>query len=588
MTRAGAAGARFRQRKLSTKHSLQILREDQVEKVEDDQQRNIPKVDTGVEKGEEIEHHLQAAISASQAAVVGGKVAQIFIPTPDTIQSNIQYDRFYPLKFSQPATYIRFSSTVEDCSGCQYCMSAADDAFLKTLNQKKPVSSQCSEDLFEEVMDFFEQTARLKQPFAAVDNPPVVTWEEMESSFDETLEEKGRSLAPEIYPHWKARRLKRGNKTLMPGLKLETGQETDDSDPYICFRRREVRQVRKTRGRDAQSTEKLRKLRKELEDARQLISTVKQREMTRRELLAVERTLFEQRAQVKETKRKLGIKGDDEDLINQKPQKKKTPEVTQRPSGPQLRMPTRPDGRPPEAELILLKDTLAEKENAIQREIDQKIAAHREWNKGYLDLTRMPLTPVPEQGAASSFRTALTDYLPTPPGSESSDASGRVEHTDAASPTRGREPERERERERDTVVLRYTSPTFDGSAQKQPSFRRRIGRGGRVMIDRRGMRLQSTDGVDPRLLDRFKFDQDDDDELPVYQVDPFQTMRMRYRASIIMNHREYGAHRAAAAAARQIPHDASNSAAQGALMRPGVGPDGAGAQRVSAEAAANG
>jgi hypothetical protein len=56
MTRASALaqGARFRQRKLSTKQQLQILREDQVEKIDDEAQRNIPKVDTGVEKAEEL------------------------------------------------------------------------------------------------------------------------------------------------------------------------------------------------------------------------------------------------------------------------------------------------------------------------------------------------------------------------------------------------------------------------------------------------------------------------------------------------------------------------------------------------------
>ena len=54
MTRPGGAGARFRQRKLSTKQSLQILREDQVEHVDHEQQRNVPKVETGVEKAEEI------------------------------------------------------------------------------------------------------------------------------------------------------------------------------------------------------------------------------------------------------------------------------------------------------------------------------------------------------------------------------------------------------------------------------------------------------------------------------------------------------------------------------------------------------
>lgn len=55
MTRSTATGsARFRQRKLSTRQTLQILREDQVDQVDDEAQRNVPKVDTGVEKGEEI------------------------------------------------------------------------------------------------------------------------------------------------------------------------------------------------------------------------------------------------------------------------------------------------------------------------------------------------------------------------------------------------------------------------------------------------------------------------------------------------------------------------------------------------------
>lgn len=55
MTRSAVAGsARFRQRKLTTKQALQILREDQIDAIDDDGQRNVPKVETGVEKGEEI------------------------------------------------------------------------------------------------------------------------------------------------------------------------------------------------------------------------------------------------------------------------------------------------------------------------------------------------------------------------------------------------------------------------------------------------------------------------------------------------------------------------------------------------------
>ena len=164
---------------------------------------------------------MQAAISASQAAAIGGKVAQIYIPTPETVQSSIQYDKLYPLTFSQPATYIRFSSTVEDCTGCPYNLTEEDDDCLKSINEKRNVSTQCSEDQFEEVMNFFEETSHTKQPYAAVDNPPVVTWEEMEGAFDETFDEETiRSFAKIIYEHWKSRRLKVGNKSLMPGLKV--------------------------------------------------------------------------------------------------------------------------------------------------------------------------------------------------------------------------------------------------------------------------------------------------------------------------------------------------------------------------------
>ena len=151
---------------------------------------------------------------------MGGKVAQIYIPTPDTIHSSIQYDRLYPPVFSQPATYIRFSTTVEDCSGCPYNMNEEDDVWLRSFNEKRDASTQCSEDQFEEVLNFFEETARTKQPFAAVDNPPVVTLEEMESCFDENFDDILRTFARDIYDHWKARRLKSGNHSLTPGLKV--------------------------------------------------------------------------------------------------------------------------------------------------------------------------------------------------------------------------------------------------------------------------------------------------------------------------------------------------------------------------------
>ena len=51
-----ASGARFRQRKLSTKHPLQVLREDEAQDAfgdENDPGRQVPRVETGVERSEE-------------------------------------------------------------------------------------------------------------------------------------------------------------------------------------------------------------------------------------------------------------------------------------------------------------------------------------------------------------------------------------------------------------------------------------------------------------------------------------------------------------------------------------------------------
>lgn len=206
------------------------------------------------------------------------------------------------------------------------------------MNKKKNASTQCSEDQFEEIMNCFEETAQAKQPYAAIDSPPVLSYDEIESSMDDYLDDHARAFTREIYEHWKTRRLEAGNRSLITGLKvsrlclhierltadtlkLETGADTDDADPYVCFRRREVRQIRKTRGRDAHSAEKLKKLRKELEESREIMAMIRQREITKREQLAVERQLFEQRANLRQVKLNLPgqYKGGDEDiLVNQK------------------------------------------------------------------------------------------------------------------------------------------------------------------------------------------------------------------------------------------------------------------------------
>ncbi|QKX60049.1 uncharacterized protein TRUGW13939_07191 [Talaromyces rugulosus] len=555
MTRYGGMG-RTRPKKLTSKASIPIVREDQIDYLDEDIHATLQQIETGVEKAEESEVHLQAAINAAAL----GKVSEANIPTPETILSNIQYDELYPPTFSQPATYIRFSSTVEDCCGCPYDLVEEDDVFLKIMNEKKDPEARCTENQFEEVMHFFEETAQTKQPFAAVDNPPVISFEEIEESFDAAVEEHIKIFAKEIYDHWKRRRIEAGNRPLQLALKFETGQETDDGDPYVCFRRREVRQIRKTRGRDAQSAEKLRRLRKELEEARQLVGFVRSREVARREMLKNERQIFQQRAQVKDMKRKLNIKDDDEDLINQKPKKKQAemPSV-QRPAAPQLRVSTRPGSNVAD-DLQLLEDVQADKENEILRDIKQNLQKHIKWNEGYVDLTTAPLSTSPKRTFEAAFRPAITTQLPTPPSSDSSEPNDST--VDALHPY---------------FRERFAEMYVEDNTNKMPSFRRRIGRGGRVMIDRRNLTTRVSPDVDPLKMDRFKYDDEDDDDV-IFERDKYDVQVMQHRVVMAAKARDLAAQvqaqaqaqAQAAQAARQLLGE--RNGAQGAAMGANSGP----------------
>jgi enhancer of polycomb-like protein len=99
-------------------------------------------------------------------------------------------------------------------------MTEEDDVFLKIMNEKRNVANRCTEDQFEEVMNFFEETARLKQPFAAVDNPPVLSFAEMQESMDATVEEIVKRFAKDIYDHWKSTRTNNENRPLLASLKV--------------------------------------------------------------------------------------------------------------------------------------------------------------------------------------------------------------------------------------------------------------------------------------------------------------------------------------------------------------------------------
>jgi enhancer of polycomb-like protein len=206
-------------------------------------------------------------------------------------------------------------------------------------------------------------------------------------------------------------------------------------------------------------------------------------------------------------------------MTNLKQPQKRKPDnsQSQRPYTGPLRFPGRPE-RPLEADLILLSDLMGRKEIALQQEIEEKTKQHRKWNASYVDLTREPLSPVQGQGPEAGFRPATTQYqyLMTPPSSVTS------ESFDQSSPTQEKS---------DPFTFRYSSPPEEDDSYGQPAYRRRIGRCGRLWIDRRGMPSipRCVEGIN---LDRWKYDQDDDNEQPVYEVDPYDTKALRFRATI--------------------------------------------------------
>lgn len=492
-------------------------------------------------------------------AALGEKTQQSFIPTPDATKAKgVQYDKLYPKIFNSPATYIRFSSTVEESVGVPYCMDDEDVAVLAKLNEGKDVSgnsrkdklSNCSEDSFEEVMSFFEETCSRVQPFADIDKAPVPTFDEMEQHIDENLSLEAQKWLKLIYTHWM---LRKDSKPIMPTVKLrllDNNSDADDADPYVCFRRREVRQTRKTRGRDAQIVEKLKKLRLELEQSRVLVQLVNQREQLNKQNLETSRKVFEERSRLKKVKSERGIigeKGEDEELlVNQKVRPpdayqfgdrltdflQPAPKPKARQSTTDARAPTikitgqqRPsiDRQTTENELPSLEEQRRETFDQLEKTVDTKKQQHLNWNKGWEDRTWLPITPPAE----SSEDRPKWGFLPSPQGasyptppptlpSEGSQKDGDTEMPDAsAPPSPPQEPQVRAGASPDPEIIIRSMPgawprdlspfQSPGKRDPAPACRLRRGRGGIMHLEARKQRL-------PGLYRMVVTDSDDSDE----------------------------------------------------------------------------
>ncbi|KAE8595839.1 hypothetical protein XENTR_v10015891 [Xenopus tropicalis] len=237
--------------------------------------RAVPQMPTGMEKEEESEHHLQRAISALQ--VYGEKRDNMVIPVPEAESNIAYYESVYPGEFKMPKQLIHIQPFSLDAEQPDYDLDAEDDAFLNKLKKKMDISSL----QFEEMVDRLEKGSG-QQP---------VNLQEAKLLLKEDDE-----LITEVYDYWIKKRKNSRASSVIPTVKQEKRDGSSTSDPYVAFRRRtEKMQTRKNRKNDEASYEKMLKLRRDLSRAVTILEMIKRREKSKRELLHLTLEIMEKR-----------------------------------------------------------------------------------------------------------------------------------------------------------------------------------------------------------------------------------------------------------------------------------------------------
>ncbi|XP_034090966.1 enhancer of polycomb homolog 1-like isoform X1 [Gymnodraco acuticeps] len=237
--------------------------------------RAVPQMPTGMEKEEESEHHLQRAISAQQ--VYGEKRDNMHIPVPEAESDITYYESLYPGEFKMPKQLIHIQPFSLDAEQPDYDLDSEDDAFVNKLKKKMEISFL----QFEEMIDRLEKGSGQQ----AVSLPEA-----------KLLLKEDDELIKEVFDYWSRKRKTSRANCLIPNCKQERRDGSSTSDPYVAFRRRtEKMQTRKNRKNDESSYEKMLKLRRDLSRAVTILEMIKRREKSKRELLHLTLEIFEKR-----------------------------------------------------------------------------------------------------------------------------------------------------------------------------------------------------------------------------------------------------------------------------------------------------
>ncbi|XP_077381186.1 enhancer of polycomb homolog 1b isoform X1 [Festucalex cinctus] len=237
--------------------------------------RAVPQMPTGMEKEEESEHHLQRAISAQQ--VYGEKRDNMVIPVPEAESNITYYESLYPGDYKMPKQLIHLQPFSLDTEQPDYDLDSDDDAFVTKLKKKMEISLL----QFEEMIDRLEKGSG--QQLVSLPEAKLLLKEDDE-------------LIKEVFDYWSRKRKNSKAHSLINIIKQEKRDGSSTSDPYVAFRRRtEKMQTRKNRKNDEASYEKMLKLRRDLSRAVTILEMIKRREKSKRELLHLTLEIFEKR-----------------------------------------------------------------------------------------------------------------------------------------------------------------------------------------------------------------------------------------------------------------------------------------------------
>ncbi|XP_076048672.1 enhancer of Polycomb isoform X2 [Oratosquilla oratoria] len=272
--------SKFRARQLDASKPIPVYLQEEIPDIAEFNaiNRTVPQMPTGMEKEEETEHHLQQAIFHQRVI----PVPEVYDTTQDPEGARIS-DKVYPPTYKAPRQLIHVHPFSVDQDIPEYDMDSEDEAWVNEHAAKGEVPLTNLQ--FEEMMDRLEKASGLK----------AVTLQEAK-----LLLKDDDDLIIAVYDYWLNKRL-REEHALIPQVKVEKGAGSAPSDPYVAFRKRtEKMQTRKNRKNDESSYEKMLKLRRDLSRAVTLLEMVKRREKAKREHLNLNIEIFERRYEIQD------------------------------------------------------------------------------------------------------------------------------------------------------------------------------------------------------------------------------------------------------------------------------------------------